>query len=207
MHRGRPRSSFAPWAFSLALSSMLAACSDDVAPTDAATDRSPADVTDVTPVTDATDAGDVTDASDASDASDATDAPAPLPRCDWDGGAPSATTLSIGRGVAMSLCNFCHQDSMPGAGDFSGQTFPRPRTTAYGANLTPDRMTGIGARTDEQVLRSIRQSVAADGARRLCEMSPFSPTMLPDENLCALLAYLRSLTPVSRAIPASTCAR
>lgn len=207
MPRGRPRSSFAPWALSLALSSMLAACSDDVAPTDAAADRAIADATDVTPVTDATDAGDVTDPGDATDASDASDAPAPLPRCDWDGGAPSATTLSIGRGVAMSLCNFCHQDSMPGAGDFSGQTFPRPRTTAYGANLTPDRMTGIGARTDEQVLRSIRQSVAADGTRRLCEMSPFSPTMLPDENLCALLAYLRSLTPVSRAIPASTCAR
>ena len=197
MLRGFVRTSRAPWRFAAALSSMMAACSDDVAPADAAVDRATPDVTDATPA-------DIT--ADATDVTDATDAPAPLPRCEWDGGMPSPTTLTIGRGVAMSLCNFCHQDSTPGAGEFSGQTFPRPRTTSYGANLTP-HMTGLGGRTDEQVLRSIRQGVAADGTRRLCEMNPFSPTMLPDENLCALLAYLRSLTPVNRAIPASTCTR
>ena len=188
------------WSLALVVASSTA-CSDDATPADASVDQPRSDVSDASDVTD------VSDATDATDVTDVTDAPAPLPRCDWDGGAPSATTLSIGRGVALSLCNFCHQDSTPGAGEFSGQTSPRPRTTAYGANLTPDMMTGIGARTDEQVLRAIRQGVAADGARRLCEMTPFTATMVPDENLCALLAYLRSLTPVSRAIPASTCAR
>ncbi len=191
-----------------ALVASLAACSDDAPSADAAVDQPRTDVADVTDASDVGDVSDVSDVADVSDASDdASDAPAPLPRCDWDGGAPSAATLSIGRGVALSLCNFCHQDSTPGAGEFSGQTSPRPRTTAYGANLTPDMMTGLGARTDEQVLRSIRRGVAADGTRRLCEMSPFSTMMVPDENLCALLAYLRSLPPVSRAIPASTCAR
>lgn len=198
-----PRTPSAAWLFAVA--STLAACSDDaptpIGPADAQVDRPTSDVTDSATPADASDA-----TADAADAADAPDVPELPPRCETDGGAPSATTLAIGRGVAMSLCNFCHQDAMPGAGDFSGQLMPRPRTTSYGANLTPDRMTGIGARTDEQILRAVRQNIAADGVRRLCEMRPFSRAMLPDENLCALLAYLRSLAPVSRAIPASTCA-
>ncbi len=182
----------AAWVAALACAALAAACTDDPTPADAAVDNAPS--------ADVSDAGDVSDASDAADA-------VTLPRCEWPDGGPPASTVSAGLGVARSLCNFCHQDSAPGAGDFSGQTFPRPRTMAYGANLTPDRETGIGARTDEQVLRAIRQGVAADGARRLCEMTPFDQGQLDDQRLCAVLAYLRSLPPVHRQIPASTCAR
>jgi len=187
----------ARWVVALSLTALLGACSTDPAPADAAPDQAPADVTDVT------DAG---DAADTADAADAADAPLSLPRCEVPDGGATMAMINSGRNTALALCTFCHQDAAPGAGEFTGQTFPRPRSTAYGANLTPDLVTGIGRRTDEQVLRSIRYNLAADGARRLCAMAAFGEAQLPDEGLCALLAYLRSLTPVARAIPASTCA-
>ncbi len=181
----------------LSLAALLGACSTDPAPADAAPDQPTADVSD---------AGNDTDAGDVTDAADVTDAPLALPRCDFPDGGASMAMIASGRNTALALCTFCHQDATPGAGEFTGQTFPRPRTTAYGANLTPDLATGLGRRTDEQVLRSIRYNLAADGTRHLCAMAPFAATQLPDESLCALLAYLRSLTPAARAIPASTCA-
>lgn len=127
-----------------------------------------------------------------------------LPRCEFpDGGAPESVRMQ-GRIQALSLCNFCHQDSTPGAGDFTGQLTPRPMTMAYGTNLSPDPDTGIGRLTDEQIARSVRCAVGREG-RRLCAMAPFAATRLTNDNLCALIAYLRSLPPVRRPIPASTC--
>jgi hypothetical protein len=127
-----------------------------------------------------------------------------LPRCDFpDGGAP-ANVINQGRLQALSLCNFCHQDATPGAGEFTGQLQPRPMTMAYGTNLSPDMETGIGALTDEQIGRAARCATGRSG-RRLCAMAPFAETRLSNDNLCALIAYLRSLPPVRRQIPASTC--
>lgn len=127
-----------------------------------------------------------------------------LPRCDFpDGGAP-ANVINQGRIQALSLCNFCHQDATPGAGEFTGQLQPRPMTMAYGTNLSPDMETGIGALTDEQIARAARCATGRSG-RRLCAMAPFAETRLNNDNLCALIAYLRSLPPVRRQIPASAC--
>ncbi len=64
--------------------------------------------------------------------------------------------INQGRLQALSLCNFCHQDATPGAGEFTGQLQPRPMTMAYGTNLSPDMETGIGALTDEQIGRAAR---------------------------------------------------
>lgn len=140
------------------------------------------------------------------DASDAALETGPLPQCPASDAGVDPSVISRGRRTTLSLCNFCHQDSVPGAGEFAGQLTPRPRTMAYGANLTPDPETGIGARSDAQILRAIRYNVAADGHRRLCEMAPFGHASLSDDDVCAVLAYLRSLTPLRRAIPASACA-
>jgi hypothetical protein len=127
-----------------------------------------------------------------------------LPTCTWpDGGAPPSA-IDNGRIQTTALCNFCHQDIVPNSGVFAGQLTPRPSTMAYGANLTPDRMTGIGNRTDNEILRSIRTGIGP-GGRPLCQMRPFGADRLPDETLCNMLAYLRSLEPAARAIPASMC--
>lgn len=164
-----------------------AGCSSDPAPADAALDN---------PAPDAADAADAEAAVPACEMN--------LPRCNFpDGGAP-ANVIMQGRIQALSLCNFCHQDATPGAGDFTGQLTPRPMTMAYGTNLSPDPETGIGMLTDEQIARAARCATGRTG-RRLCAMAPFAETRLNNDNLCALIAYLRSLPPVRRPIPASTC--
>ena len=134
------------------------------------------------------------------------DASENLPRCNFpDGGVPM-NVVATGQNMTRALCLFCHQDAMPGAGDFTGQLMPRPNTMAYGTNLSPDMETGVGRLTDDQIARAARYAIGRDG-RRLCAMAPFDATRLNDDNLCAVIAYLRSLPPVRRPIPASTCAR
>lgn len=190
------RRTLAPSVALLALS--LSACSDPPpTPVDAALDQAVPDATEAG--ADATEAG-----ADATESG--ADASENLPRCNFpDGGAPMNVVMQ-GRIQALSLCNFCHQDATPGAGDFTGQLTPRPNTMAYGTNLSPDPDTGIGRLTDDQIARAARFAIGRDG-RRLCAMAPFAETRLNDDNLCALIAYLRSLPPTRRAIPASTCAR
>lgn len=171
-------------------------CTDAPAPT-------PSDAT-VRDVVDAADGADVGAEADTT-VDVAPDRPMVIPRCDIPDGGVSAQTLNLGRNMTFGLCNFCHQDAAPGAGMFSGQTTPRPMTMAYGANLTPDRETGIGNRTNEQIARAIRYGIAADGRRSLCEMAPFGTEQVDDATVCAIIAFLRSLEPVRRPIPPSTC--
>jgi len=190
------RRTLAPLAALLALS--LTGCPNTDGSADAALDQVMPDAADVSE-TDG-EAGAEVGAEVGADASEN------LPRCNFpDGGAP-ANVVMQGRIQALSLCNFCHQDATPGAGDFTGQLAPRPGTMAYGTNLSPDMETGIGRLTDDEIARAARYAIGRD-RRRLCAMAPFAATRLNDDNLCALIAYLRSLPPVRRAIPASTCAR
>jgi mono/diheme cytochrome c family protein len=73
-----------------------------------------------------------------------------------------------------------------------------PIGARYAANLTPDPTTGIGRWTDAEVARTIRTGVLPDG-----ELSVFmaGQANLSDEDLVAVLSYLRSLEPVSNAVP------
>jgi hypothetical protein len=103
---------------------------------------------------------------------------------------------------AAALCAFCHQDLQ---GRFAGQTTPRPMSTQYGTNLTPDPETGIGQWTDEEIRRAVRTGVARDG-RTLCNlMTRYTDGMLTDDTLNAIIAFLRSVEPVRQQIPRSTC--
>ncbi|MFO0626713.1 MAG: hypothetical protein U0325_13950 [Polyangiales bacterium] len=103
---------------------------------------------------------------------------------------------------AAALCAFCHQDLQ---GRFAGQTTPRPMSTQYGTNLTPDLETGIGMWSDEEIRRAVRTGVARDG-RTLCNlMTRYTDGMLTDETLNAIIAFLRSVEPVRQQIPRSTC--
>jgi mono/diheme cytochrome c family protein len=73
-----------------------------------------------------------------------------------------------------------------------------PLGTRYGRNLTPDA-TGIGDLTDEQVARTIRTGVLHDG--ELSFFMRFSAARLSDEDIVAVLSYLRSLEPVANEVP------
>jgi mono/diheme cytochrome c family protein len=71
--------------------------------------------------------------------------------------------------------------------------------TVYSTNITPDRQTGIGDWTDEQIVTAIRSGRRPNG-ERLVPVHPY-PVFngMAQEDLRALMAYLRSLPPVNRA--------
>lgn len=114
--------------------------------------------------------------------------------------APQGAQLVQARG-----CPQCHQPSDSKYGILSGQTVPRPGTHAYGRNLTPDRETGIGAWSDELVLRAIRVGIDDQGDPLCSTMPDFRD--IDDAEGAAIVDYLRSLPPVRREIPQSRCER
>lgn len=78
---------------------------------------------------------------------------------------------------------------MPGMGVF----FP--------PNLTPDKATGLGDWTDEQVIAAFTRGERPDG-RILAPVMPWiSYGHITPEDAKALVAYLRSLTPVEHQVP------
>jgi len=120
------------------------------------------------------------------------------------GGEPSSQPVPppspSGEHLVQQLgCASCHSG---GAGPFAGQGEPRPGSSAYGANLTPDDATGLGAWNDDDIVRAVRDGVDRDGA-------PLCPTMprfaLSDGDARAVVAYLRTLPASENEVPESTC--
>jgi mono/diheme cytochrome c family protein len=71
----------------------------------------------------------------------------------------------------------------------------------YGRNLTPDRQTGLGDWTDEEVVTAMRTGVRPDG-RVLSPNMPWQAfAKLSDDDANAIVAYLRTLKPVSNVVP------
>jgi mono/diheme cytochrome c family protein len=75
-----------------------------------------------------------------------------------------------------------------------------PLGTIRSVNITPDEATGIGKYTDAELARAIRHGVAKDG-RGLLFMMGVGPTS--DEDLIAIISYLRTVEPVANAVPES----
>ena len=68
------------------------------------------------------------------------------------------------------------------------------------ANLTPDPATGIGSWTDGELVRAIREGVSRDG-HALFPIMPYpNYRELSDDDTEAIVAYLRSLPPVAKAV-------
>jgi Cytochrome c len=68
-------------------------------------------------------------------------------------------------------------------------------------NISPDKETGAGTWTDDQLARAIREGIGHDG-RTLFPIMPyqnFHP--LSDEDLAAVVVYLRSIPPVHHVVP------
>ncbi len=79
-----------------------------------------------------------------------------------------------------------------------GRRYDGPFGTVYSSNITPDRQTGIGAWTDEQIIAAIRLGRRPNG-ERLVPVHPY-PVFngMAETDLWALVAYLRSVPPVNR---------
>lgn len=78
-----------------------------------------------------------------------------------------------------------------------GLAFDLPIGTLYSKNLTPDE-TGIGNLSDASIARALRYGVSTQGSA-LFDLMPFHNTS--DEDLIAIISYLRSQPAVKKEIP------
>jgi mono/diheme cytochrome c family protein len=123
-----------------------------------------------------------------------------------------ATAALVARGrylVNLGGCNDCHTP---------GYFFGKPDKTRtlggsevgfeipglgvfHGPNLTPDNGTGLGGWSDKQIADAITKGVRPDG-RMLAPIMPWNAFAgLTRQDTQALVAYLRSLPPVSNKVP------
>ena len=71
----------------------------------------------------------------------------------------------------------------------------------YPRNLTPDKETGLGDWSAEQIIHAVRTGERPDG-RILAPIMPYhSYGKLTDDDATALAAYLKSLPPVHHVVP------
>lgn len=125
--------------------------------------------------------------------------------------APSSDT-QVARGrylVRIAGCNDCHTPGYflgkPNMNRYlagSDVGFPLPRGgLVVGRNLTPDKETGIGNWTIEQIAAAIRSGVRPDG-RVLAPIMPYaSYANLTSEDATAIAVFLKTLPPVRNKIP------
>ncbi len=112
----------------------------------------------------------------------------------------AAQTPSRGETVFHAAgCAACHtdvdHDGPPLAG---GRALKTPFGTFYSPNITPDPVHGIGAWSDADFVRALRDGVAPDG-RQYYPVFPYtSYTRMRREDMLALKRYLFSRKPVAR---------
>jgi mono/diheme cytochrome c family protein len=108
--------------------------------------------------------------------------------------------------TASLTCWLCHSAGDPGTPPSGGMKFDLTTLSPslgvyYAANITPDVETGIGGWTDSEIVRAIREGVRKDNSV-LFPIMPVDPLNgLSDEDVLALVAYLRSLPPVKNKVP------
>lgn len=119
-----------------------------------------------------------------------------------------SATVARGRYLVEDLvgCAECHADSRvqnpaPGArvALAGGNSFVIPPGTFYVPNITPDPATGIGNIPDTLLARAWRYGVRHDG-RALLPFMEFQG--LSDEDVVAVLSYLRAQPAVAHVVPA-----
>lgn len=111
----------------------------------------------------------------------------------------------------VMLCFACHSEvnwdapDAPVVAGTKGAGAPFPETVLpfplNSPNITPDPETGAGSWTDTQFAGAIREGIGHDGRVLFPGMPyPFFH-QLSDEDLAAVIAYLRSLPPVRHEVP------
>jgi len=113
---------------------------------------------------------------------------------------------------AVSHCSICHEPAeqfkalQPGSTDPGGADLigghewqAGPFGTFHAANITPDSETGIGGLSDGELARVIRQGVRKDGSQAVFMSFVVGP--MADEDLTAIISYLRTLPPMKHDNP------
>ncbi|MFM0322251.1 cytochrome c [Caballeronia glebae] len=120
------------------------------------------------------------------------------------GAANAQTTVTQGEYlVRAGGCMSCHtaDPARPFAG---GRPIPTPFGNVFAPNITSDRDTGIGAWTDAQFVRAMREGIGRNGERLYPAFPYTSYTLLSDADLLAMRAYLATVPPVRAATPRNT---
>lgn len=122
----------------------------------------------------------------------------------------SADTTIIARGkhlvFSSAHCINCHSRNNPDSLIALGQDVPLSGgvlfnigiARIYSKNITPDKETGIGKYTDAEIARALRYGVHPNGDP-VYDFMPFHNTS--DDDLTAIISYLRSQKPVRNEIP------
>jgi mono/diheme cytochrome c family protein len=79
--------------------------------------------------------------------------------------------------------------------------FPIPFGKVYSTNITQDKDTGLGAWTEQQIHNALVKGVRRDGSRILPVMPYEKYSGMAEEDLKALIAYLRTIKPVRKPTP------
>lgn len=141
-------------------------------------------------------------------------------------GAPEATPggyapgdrFAVQRGKYLTEllgCGACHTDgalignpnaALALAGSRVGIAYTSPLEhkfpgVVYPANITPDVDTGIGGWSDRQVANAIRAGIGRHGNRRISTMPWQGYSILSDDDVNAIVAYLRSIPAVRHEVP------
>ncbi len=117
--------------------------------------------------------------------------------------------------VQLLGCGSCHTDgALSGApnpdrllaGSRIGIAYTSPLESEnpgviYPANITPDIRTGIGDRSNQQIANAIRSGIGRHGSSRIETMPWQGYALLNEEDLNAIVAYLRSIPPVEHQVP------
>ena len=116
------------------------------------------------------------------------------------GPALAASPAELARGkYVFGATGGCGCHTVPKeAANAGGRKFDGPFGTVYSSNITPDPRTGIGAWTDEQIITAIRLGRRPNG-ERIVPIHPYTSfNGMAEEDLRALVAFLRTVPPVDR---------
>jgi mono/diheme cytochrome c family protein len=115
-------------------------------------------------------------------------------------GAPTSAA-AVARGeylIKAADCVACHTLGETGKPFAGGVAFKLPFGTIYSTNITADPTYGIGAYTDDEFVRAVREGVRRDG-KHLYPAFPYtSYTQLSRDDVLAIKAYLWTLPPVAQ---------
>jgi mono/diheme cytochrome c family protein len=110
----------------------------------------------------------------------------------------------VNQAMACGACHTPREGGTPMGGErtdlyLAGTAFALPSRgiKLWIPNLTSDVETGLGAWSDDEIMRAVRDGVGKDG-RFMSPLMPFSSyAHLCDEDLRAVVAYLRTVPPVA----------
>ena len=94
----------------------------------------------------------------------------------------------------------CHTDpkGTPHAG---ARPFPIPFGMVYSSNITQDKDTGLGGWSDKEIMNATVRGIRPSGSRKPPVMPYEAYSGMAEEDLKALIAFLRTLKPVRKETP------